>query len=86
MLFLENNVKKCFCSFEKLAKCELKKLLLSCYDVLLVSERDGLEVERTDLGYARGCVSVTLWSSVCVANISHIEPEEIAILDFIKGT
>ena len=54
--------------------------------MLLVSERDGLEVERTDIGYAKGCVSVTLWSSVCLANISHIEPEEIAILDFIKGT
>ena len=52
-----------------LAKCELKKLLLSCYDVLLVSDRDGLEVAGADLGDARGCVGVTLWSSGCVQNI-----------------
>ena len=52
-----------------LAKCELKKLLLSYYHVLLVSERGGLEGEGTDIGGARGCVCVTLWSSGCVANL-----------------
>ena len=69
MLLLKENVKKYLFSLKMLAKCELKKLLLSCYDVLLVSERDGLEGERTDLGCAKGCVGVTLRSSVCLANI-----------------
>ena len=67
--FIETNVKKYLFSLKMLAKCELKKLLLSCYDVLLVSTRDGLEVAGTDLGGARGCVCVTLWSSGCVPNI-----------------
>ena len=69
MLLLENNVKKCFCSFKMLGKCELKKFLLSCYRVILVSERDGQEVAGTDIGGARRCVGVTMWSSGCVPNI-----------------
>ena len=56
-------------SLSCLFECELKKCLLSSYDVLLVSARDGLEVAGTDLGGARGFVCVTLCSSGCVPNI-----------------
>jgi hypothetical protein len=69
LLLKKKNVKKYLFSLKMLAKCELKKLVLSWYEVLLVSARDGLEVEKTNIACARGCVGVTLWSSVCVTNI-----------------